>query len=283
MLFGAFPFDQHWRAALACLVILAGAIVSAVPRFWSWRLALVWAALLTVVMWLMLGGAGLAPTRADDWGGLPLTLILFAGSVTGGLPLAIMLALGRYSRLPVLRLLCVGFIEIFRGLPLLAVLFMASLMLPLVLGDGITIGKVARAMLAMTLFFAAYAAEIVRGGLQALPRGQTEAAQSVGLSYWQMMALVILPQALKLVAPALVNDIIRAFKNTSFVAVIGLFDLLGATRAAIEDPQWVRYALETYLFLILVYFLFCSSMSAYARWIERRIDVDSPATARAAP
>ena len=172
--------------------------------------------------------------------------------------------------MPVYSAVCIGFIEIFLGLPLLAVLFMASLMVPLFLGDGVVIDKFLRAQIGMVLFFAAYAVGFIRGGLQALSKGQYGAAEALGLGYFQTMGLVILPQALRVVVPALVNDIIRAFKNTSFVAIIGVFDLLGTTRAALQDPLWVRYSMESYLFLIGIYFTFCFSMSRYSLWVERR-------------
>ncbi|WP_119165548.1 amino acid ABC transporter permease [Algihabitans albus] len=274
MFFGAFPYEQHWRAAMASLLIILAFCVSAMPRFWSIHLAWLWTGTLAVALWLMLGGWGLTQLSTSDWGGLPLTLILSAGTVSLGLPLALLLALGRNSEMKAFRLVCIGTIELFRGLPLLAVLFMASLILPLFLGEGVTVDKFVRALVGMVLFFGAYAAEIVRGGLQALSKGQYEGARSLGLSYWPMMIKVILPQALRIVVPALVNDIIRAFKNTSFVAVIGLFDFLGATKASLEDPLWIRYALEAYLFIVLVYFAFCWAMSRYALWIERRIDTD---------
>ncbi|GMG85196.1 amino acid ABC transporter permease [Paralimibaculum aggregatum] len=273
MLFGAFPYSEHWRALLAMLLIVAGFVYSAFPRHWRARLAAIWLGLLALVLWLMLGGFGLRPLSTSDWGGLPLTLILFAGTVTFGMPLSLFLALGRESQLPAFRWICIGMIELFRGLPLLVVLFLASLLIPLFLGDGMTIDKFVRALVGMVLFFGAYASEIIRGGLQALPRGQYESARALGLTYWPMMITVILPQALRIVVPALVNDIIRAFKNTSFVAVIGLFDFLGATKAALEDPLWVRYSLEAYLFLIAVYFAFCWTMSRYASWVERRLDI----------
>ncbi len=279
MFFGAFPYEEHWRAALACLLIIAAFVVSALPRCWSPHLAWLWIATLALALWLMLGGAGLAELSTSDWGGLPLTLLLSAGTVSLGLPLALVLALGRNSTMPAVRLICIGTIELFRGLPLLAVLFMASLILPLFLGEGVTVDKFVRALVGMVLFFGAYAAEIVRGGLQALPKGQYEAAMSLGLPYWPMMITVILPQALRIVVPALVNDIIRAFKNTSFVAVIGLFDFLGATKASLQDPLWVRHTLEAYLFIMAVYFAFCWAMSRYALWIERRIDTDRPSHA----
>lgn len=274
MFFGAFPYDEHWRAALASLIIVLAFCVSAIPRLWSIHLVWIWLVALGVAMWLMLGGAGLRTLSTSDWGGLPLTLLLSAGTVSLGLPLSLLLALGRDSDMKAFRLVCIGTIELFRGMPLLVVLFMASLILPLFLGEGVTIDKFVRALVGMVLFFGAYAAEIVRGGLQALSKGQYEGARALGLSYWPMMIKVILPQALRIVVPALVNDIIRAFKNTSFVAVIGLFDFLGATKASLEDPVWVRYALEAYLFIMLVYFLFCWAMSRYSLWIERRIDTD---------
>lgn len=273
MFFGAFPYEEHWRALIAMVLIVGGFVWSAFPQNWQPRLCFVWMGVLALVLWLMLGGAGLKTLSTSDWGGLPLTLILFSGTVVLGLPLSLLLALGRESSMQAFRWVSIITAELFRGLPLLVVLFLASLLVPLFLGDGVSIDKVVRALIGMVLFFAAYASEIIRGGLQALPTGQYEGARALGLRYWPMMATVILPQALRIVVPALVNDIIRAFKNTSFVAVIGLFDLLGATKAALEDPEWVRYSLEAYLFLILVYFVFCWTMSRYALWIERRIDV----------
>lgn len=278
MLFGAFPYAEHWRAGLAAVLIVLAAGVSAMPRFWTLRLAAVWAVVGTLVLWLMLGGLGLKSLSTSDWGGLPLTLMLFAGTFTLGLPLSLMLALGRQSHMPAFRVVCIGVIEVFRGLPLLVVLFMASLMLPLFLGDTISIDKFLRAQIGMVIFFAAYAAEIIRGGLQAIPAGQYEGAKALGLGYWGMMIKVILPQALRIVVPALVNDIIRAFKNTSFVAVIGMFDFLGATRASLEDPVWVKYSVESYLFIIFVYFCFCMTMSRYSIWVEHRINTDRTAS-----
>jgi len=274
MLFGAFPYSEHWRAVLACLSIIAATCVSAMPRFWSLRLVPLWMVASLLVSYLMLGGFGLRPLSTNDWGGLPLTLILFAGTLVLGFPLSLGLALGRQSHMPVFRHVSVGIIEIFRGLPLLVVLFTASLMLPLFLGDAVSIDKFVRAQVGMALFFAAYAAEVVRGGLQSLPKGQYEGAKALGLGYWPMMITVILPQALRAVAPALTNDVIRAFKNTSFVAVIGLFDFLGATRASLRDPDWAKFSTESYIFIMLVYFAICMTMSRYSLWLEKRIGKD---------
>lgn len=270
MLFGTFPYDEHWRGVLVIAIVVALAIISAFKRFWSYWLFVTWLAAIGVVLVLLLGGVfGLTPTGTHQWGGLPLTLLMFMGTVVGGMPLAVLLALGRRSSLPAIKALCIGFIEIVRGVPLITVLFMASLMFPLFMPEGVTINKFLRAQIGMILFFAAYAAEIVRGGLQAISRGQYEAADAVGLSYWQKTNRIILPQALRIVLPALMNDVIRAFKNTTFVSIIGLFDVLGATSTALEDPLWVLYALEAYAFIFALYFVFCFSMSKYSEHIER--------------
>ncbi|MDH5536814.1 MAG: amino acid ABC transporter permease [Betaproteobacteria bacterium] len=272
ILFGTYPYEEHWRATIAMAIIIALAIVSAFERFWSYALFAAWVAVLGVAMTLMFGGVfGLASVGTHQWGGLPLTLLIFIGTVVGGLPLAVLLALGRRSELPVVKALCVGVIEITRGVPLITVLFMASLMLPLFMPEGVTIDKLLRAQLGMIIFFAAYAAEIVRGGLQAIPFGQTEAANAIGLNYWQRTRRIILPQALRIVIPPLMNDIIRAFKNTTFVSIVGLFDVLGATSAAIQDPEWVLFAPEAYLFIFALYFVFCFTMSKYSESVERKL------------
>jgi general L-amino acid transport system permease protein len=272
ILFGTYPYEEHWRATIAMAIIIVLAIISAFERFWSYRLFAVWVLALGAVLTIMFGGVlGLTPVGTHQWGGLPLTLVIFIGTVVGGLPAAILLALGRRSELPVVKALCVGIIEITRGVPLITVLFMASLMLPLFMPEGVTIDKLLRAQLGMIIFFAAYAAEIVRGGLQAIPYGQTEAANAIGLTYWQRTRRIILPQALRIVIPPLMSDIIRAFKNTTFVSIVGLFDVLGATSAAIQDPEWVLYAPEAYLFVFALYFVFCFSMSKYSESIERKL------------
>ncbi len=273
MLFGTFPYDEHWRGVLAIALIVSMAVVSAFKRFWSYRLFAAWFGVTGAVLVLLLGGwFGLTPTGTHQWGGLPLTLLMFVGTVVGGMPLAVFLALGRRSDLPAIKAICIGFIEIVRGVPLITVLFMASLMFPLFMPEGVTIDKYVRAQVGMILFFAAYAAEIVRGGLQAIPRGQYEAADAIGLSYWQKTKRIVLPQALRIVLPALMNDIIRAFKNTTFVSIIGLFDVLGATSTALEDPLWVLYALEAYAFIFVLYFVFCFTMSKYSEHLERDLN-----------
>jgi general L-amino acid transport system permease protein len=269
MLFGTFPYEEHWRGVLVILLIVGTAALSVFKRFWSYWLFFVWLGLTGILLVLLLGGVfGLAETGTHQWGGLPLTLFMFVGTVVGGMPLAIVLALGRTSSLPAVKSLCLAFTEIVRGVPLITVLFMASLMFPLFMPEGLTINKFLRAQIGMILFFGAYAAEIVRGGLQAIERGQYEAADSIGLDYWQKTKRIILPQALRVVLPALMNDIIRAFKNTTFVSIIGLFDVLGATATALEDPLWVLYALEAYVFIFVIYLVFCYAMSKYSERVE---------------
>lgn len=270
ILFGTYPFDQQWRGVLVVGIILSLTLASTFRRFWSHALIIAWAAGICAVFILQLGGIfGLEHIPTSLWGGLPLTLMLFVGTVAIGSPLAIVLALGRRSEMPIIKALSVAYIEIVRGIPLVNVLFMASLMFPLFMPESITLDKLVRAQMGMIIFYAAYTAEAVRGGLQAIPRGQYEAADALGVSYWQRTRKIVLPQALRIVIAPLVNDVIRAFKNTSVLTIIGLFDILGGTMAALEDPSWSRYYLEAYIFIALLYFSFCFSMSKYSQRLER--------------
>lgn len=274
MLFGTFPYDQHWRGLVVIGLVFGMAIISTIRRLWSFWLVFAWVVAMIAVYTLLLGGVfGLPSIGTNRWGGLPLTLVLFVGTIVGGIPAGILLALGRRSSLPGISALCIGFIEIVRGLPLVTVLFMASLMFPLFLPDGVTVDRFLRAQVAMMLFFSAYAAEVFRGGLQAMPRGQYEAAATIGLNYWQQTTRIILPQVTRIVLPSLMNEIIRAFKNTTFVGIIGLFDVLRSTSAAIQDPLWVRYKIEAYLFICLLYFVICFAMSKYSERLERDMSV----------
>lgn len=272
ILFGTYPYDEQWRPLIAVVLIIGLAILSGFRRFWSRSLLWAWLLSVPVVIVLMLGGVfALTPTGTHLWGGLPVTLLISLVAVVFGLPGAVLLALGRQSGLPAIRAICILVTEITRGLPLLVVLFMATIMLPMFLPPELRIDKFVSAQIAMAIYFSAYAAEIVRGGLQAVPRGQYEAAEAAGLSYGQRMRKVILPQGLRIVIPALVNDIIRAFKNTTFVSILGMFDILGATNAATQDPAWVKYAPEAYLFVFLMYFVFCFSMSKYSASLEQHL------------
>ena len=270
ILFGRFPYEEDWRPLLVVVIFVGLILASCDRKLWGRRLAVLWVAGLTLVGVLMSGGIlGLTEVETSLWNGLPLTLVLAVVGVAFAFPLAILLALGRRSRLPAVRAICVGYIELVRGVPLITVLFMASVMLPLFLPSGMTIDKLLRAQLAFILFAAAYLAEIVRGGLQAIPRGQYEAANSLGLGYWQRTRLIVLPQALAMVIPPLVNNFIGAFKNTSLVLIIGLFDLLGTANAALTDASWRGFYLEAYVFIAVVYWTFCFFMSRYSQMLER--------------
>jgi general L-amino acid transport system permease protein len=269
ILFGTYPFDQHWRPAAATVVLLALWLASALRRFWKPSLALVWIGGLAVIGVLMWGGVlGLPYVENERWGGLILTLLLATFGMAGAFPLAIFLALGRRSTLPVLRALCVAYIELIRGVPLISLLFMASVMLPLFLPEGVTIDKLLRAQIALVLFAAAYLAEVIRGGLQAIPRAQYEMADALGFNTAQKYAYVILPQALRISVPPLVNTFIGLFKDTSLVVIIGLFDLLAAVKVGLNEPAWSGFGVEAYVFAALVYFVFCYAMSRYSRTLE---------------
>ncbi|MDD7997811.1 amino acid ABC transporter permease [Kosakonia radicincitans] len=274
ILFGLYPYDEQWRAALAMLVWFITIGISLSPMCWHsrllWPLWLVSIALMPV---LMSGGLfGLKAVPSSDWGGLPLTLLLFSGTVIIGMPVSVILALGRRSPLPFLRGLSVIFIEGLRGVPLITILFVAVNVFPLFLPAGMEVNKLLRVIIGIALFFACYQAEVIRGGLQAVPRGQYEAAAVLNLGYWHTTTKIVLPQALRICLPAVTNHIIAAMKNSSFVIIIGLFDVLTATTAAMQDPQWRRYYIETYVFIASLYLVFGFLLSRYAVWVEKRID-----------
>lgn len=275
MLFGIYPFDEQWRPLLATVLFIAALAVSGIPRLWGRSLLFAWAVLLPVLFWLMAGGAfGLTAVPTSQWGGLPLSFMLTFVGLVCALPLGILLALARLSKLPAIRILAITFIELVRGVPLISILFMASVMLPLFMPEGVTIDKLLRAQVAIVLFAAAYIAEIVRAGLQALPRGQTEAAQALGLHYWQYTVMVTVPQALKMVIPPLVSLFIGFFQDTTLVTIVGLLDFLNTVRTALRDPNWQGIAvLEGYVFAAVVYFVFSALMGAYSRFLEKRFRV----------
>jgi general L-amino acid transport system permease protein len=271
ILFGTYPFDQHWRPAIATILLVLLWGFSLVRAFWRWWIALVWLGGLALIGVLMWGGIlGMRYVENERWGGLILTLLLTTFGIAAAFPLSILLALGRRSGMPVIRALCVGYIELVRGVPLISLLFMASVMLPLFLPSGLTIDKLLRAQIALILFAAAYLAEVVRGGLQAIPKNQYEMADALGLSYWQKTLYVVLPQALRIAVPPLVNTFIGLFKDTSLVLIIGLFDLLSTIKVSLTDPAWSGFGVEAYVFASLVYFFFCLAMSLYSRRLEHR-------------
>jgi general L-amino acid transport system permease protein len=274
ILFGRYPFDEQWRPAIVVLLFIGLYVVSAMRRFWRKELVLIWIATLTVIGILMWGGIfGLSEVSEDYWGGLPITLILATFGLAFAFPLAVLVALGRRStKLPAVKMLCVLYVELIRGVPLIALLFMASVMFPLFMPAGVNIDKLLRAQVAIILFAGAYLAEVVRGGLQALPKGQAEAADALGLGYWKKTGLIILPQALRLVIPPLVNTFIGFFKDTSLVLIIGLFDLLTMGKVALSDPPWQSFSTEVYIGLAIIYIAFCFAMSKYSRSLERGLN-----------
>ncbi len=284
ILFGFYPYDAQWRPALAVLCFVALFGLSIAPRFWRPSLILLWIAVLAAVGVLMWGGVfGLSFVAADQWGGLPITLILATFGLAAAFPLAILVALARRAEgLPVIRMLAIAYVELIRGVPLISLLFMASVMLPLFLPTGWDIDKLLRAQLAFVLFAGAYLAEVVRAGLSALPLGQYEAAAALGLSYWQKTRLIVLPQALRHVIPMLFNTFIGFFKDTSLVLIIGIFDLMTTGRTATLEPAWQGFGNEVYLLLAAIYFAFCFTMAQISRTLERRLaaphrDIEEPA------
>ncbi len=271
ILFGLYPYDQQWRPSICVVLFIALFVVSASRRFWRKELLGVWMVTLAVIGGLMWGGfAGLPYVSQEQWGGLPITLILATFGLAFAFPLAVLVALGRRSRnLPAVKLLCVLYVELIRGVPLVSLLFMASVMFPLFMPVGLNPDKLLRAQIAIILFAGAYLAEVVRGGLQALPKGQFEAADALGLSYWKKTSFIVLPQALRLVIPPLVNTFIGFFKDTSLVLIIGIFDLLTSGKAAMTDPVWTGFSTEVYIVLAAIYFVFCFAMSRYSSGLER--------------
>lgn len=274
MLFGLYPYDEHWRLVVMMVIYLVTVVVSLMPRFWNLKLLVpLWIAAVVSIFVLMFGGVfGLPFVPSTDWGGLPLTIILFTGTVLIGLPVAVLLALGRRSPLPVAKGVSVVFIEALRGVPLITILFVAVNVFPLFLPAGVEVNKLLRIVVGIAIFFACYQAEVIRGGLQAIPKGQYEAAASLNLTYWQTTRRIILPQALRISLPAITNHIIAAMKNTSFVIIIGLFDILTATTAVMQDPLWRRYYVEAYLFVAAIYLFFGYALSRYARQVEKWIN-----------
>ena len=270
LLFGIYTFGERWRPALVCVWIIGLLAWSVRPASWTPRLAFVWVGSLIGVFWLMGGGSGLVAVPSALWGGLPVTLILTVMAIGLGFPLGVLLALGRRSPLPMLRIVCVVFIETVRALPLLSILFVASIMLPLFLPDRLLPDKFTRALVALTLFAACYFAEVVRGGLQAIPRGQFEAAESLGLPFWKKQRLVILPQAIRIVIPALANTVIVMIKNTSLVLVVGLFDIISSGKAALADPAWPSPTAEVYIFIGGIFFVISFGFARFADFLEQR-------------
>ncbi len=275
ILFGRYPYEEQWRPLIATAAMVGALVISCVRIFWKPWLGLMWLAVLALFFGLMFGGfAGMQQVTTDRWGGLPLTVLLATLSIVLAFPLAVVVALGRRSHMPAIKTVCVIYVELIRGVPLISVLFMASFMFPLFMPPGTSIDVLLRVLVGITLFAGAYMAEIVRGGLQAIPKGQQEAADTLGLSYWQTQRKIILPQALAMVVPGIMNNFIAIFKDTSLVTIVSLYELTGAMGLALNsDADWRPFKIEAYLFIAAIYFLFCFSMSRYSLWIEKRLSV----------
>jgi|TARA_B110000003_G_scaffold247312_1_gene258296 general L-amino acid transport system permease protein len=272
--YGLYPSEELWRINSMYFILLVCGIYILTPNLkykgWVGSFLLILFPILSVVMFS--GGFGLETVETRLWGGLFLTLVIAGVGIVLSLPIGVMLALGRRSKLPVVSLLSTIFIEIWRGVPLITVLFMASNMFPLFMPEGVNFDKLIRALIGVMFFSAAYLAEVVRGGLQAMPKGQYEAAQAMGLSYWRMMALVILPQSLKMVIPAIIGSFIAIFKDTTLVLVIGLFDFLGIIQFVGTNPDWLGFSHEGYVFAAAIFWIFCFGMSRYSQNLEKKLD-----------
>jgi general L-amino acid transport system permease protein len=276
-IYGFYPIDQYWRPnivfALGTALIIPLLIPSAPLKRTN---AVLFFIVFPVISYYLLAGGvlGLRPVPTEQWGGLLVTLIISLVGIFCSIPIGILLALGRQSQLPIIKTLCVMFIELWRAVPLITVLFMASIMLPLFMPTGTTVDKLLRALVGVTLFSSAYLAETVLGGLHALPRGQYEAAAALGLGYWKRTWFIILPQALRHVIPGIVNNFIALFKDTSLVSIVGIFDLLNTVQAASSDINWASpsQAVTGYVFAAAMFWIFCFAMSRYSLWMERRLD-----------
>jgi general L-amino acid transport system permease protein len=276
ILFGFFPYDQQWRPLIAMLILFGLLFYSRNRNHWTKHLIYAWIIGLVLMGLLMRGGLfGLSSVEATQWGGLPLTLLLSVFGLTAAYPLGVILALGRQSKMPAIKWMSIIYIELIRGVPLISLLFMGSFIFPLFLPEGVNFPTILRALVAIIIFTAAYIAEVVRGGLQGMERGQYEAAESIGLNYFLTMRLIILPQALKIVIPPTVQQLISAFKDTSLVVIIALFDLLKTSQTVLSNPEWMGFSREAYIFVAILYFLGCFSMANYSRKLEKELSTEN--------
>jgi len=272
--YGMYPNDQIWRIDLAFIIFF---FVIGAYFFVNTKIKKILFIFLTIIfpflaIFLFHGGLfGLEEVETRVWGGLFLTLFISVFSIIFCFPIGVLLAMGRRSKLPVIRYFSIGFIELWRGVPLITVLFMAAVMFPVFLPSGTNLDKLVRVIIAITLFESAYIAEVIRGGLQAIPKGQYDAANSLGMGYWKSHILIILPQALKIVIPGVANTFIALFKDTPLILVVGLMELLGMVNMAKTNPAWLGLATEGYVFAAIVYFIFCFAMSRYSLRLEKQL------------
>ena len=267
IIFGVYPREHIFRPILGLLLLVCGWVHLTNKKNWN-KFIFLKLFFIILVYVLLLVGVGKHEVPTSKLGGLPLTLLLSSIGVLVSYPLGILLALGRTSNIVTFKWPCTVFIEIIRGVPLISVLFMASVMIPLFLPQGLNFDKVLRAQLAIIFFSSAYFAEVVRGGLNSIPKGQWEAGSSLGLSYYQIVVNIVLPQALVKVIPPTINTIIGMFKDTSLVIVIALFDLMGTTKASMTDSLWLGFSLEAYFLCAVIYYIICSRMGAFSRKVE---------------
>lgn len=273
--FGLYPFEEHWRSMLACAVMIVTMIASCISWFWTARrLSILWLVGFATFYFLMQGGVfGLSTVTPERWGGLALTIFIFAAVSILGMPLSILLALGRRSKLPVIAKLVGLFIDFFRSLPLLTILFTAAVITPFVLPGWLQGDKLYRVIVGFAIFFACYQAENIRAGLQAIPSGQDEAGMTLGLSYWQRVTRILLPQAFRNSLPSIVNQFVITFKETSIVTIVGFFEILASGHAAYGTGEWTHYYIEVYVFIGLIYFIFVFSLSRYGAYLEKKLRV----------
>lgn len=275
ILFGLFPFDEHWRSTLACVVMIATIVASCFQWFWTAKkLSALWISGFGVFYILMHGGVlGLTEVTPERWGGLALTIFIFAAVSIIGMPLSILLALGRRSKLPVVARMVGLFIDFFRSLPLLTILFTAAVITPFVLPGWLQGDKLYRVIFGFAIFFACYQAENIRAGLQAIPAGQDEAGLTLGLKYWQRVTRIQLPQAFRNSLPSIVNQFVITFKETSIVTIVGFFEILASGHAAYGTGKWTPHYVEVYVFIGLIYFIFVFSLSRYGAYLENKLRV----------
>ena len=273
LIYGFYPEASYWRAILAFVLLLVALFYGLYDKAPGRRYGLWFVCAYPFIAYgLLYGGfAGLEYVESSKWGGLLLTLAMGVTGIAFSIPFGILLALGRRSELPVISLLCTAFIEFIRGVPLVTLLFFGNVMLPLFLPEGMNIDNYVRVVVAVCFFASAYMAEVIRGGLQAIPAGQYEAASALGLSYWQTTGLIIMPQALRISIPGIVNTSIGLYKDTTLVSLVGLFDLLGMARAIGADAKWAALEIELYVFIAVIFFVSCFAMSRYSLWLEQRL------------
>ena len=271
-MYGFYPREEVWRVNLSYMMLVVAVVPLLFDKFPFRKHFLKFTYVFPVIAFFLLnGGLGLESVSTNKWGGLLVTLVLGCTGIALAFPLGIVLALGRRSNLPVISMMCTLFIEFIRGVPLITLLFFGMVMLPLFLPEGVNMDGLARVLVAVTLFQSAYMAEVIRGGLQAIPQGQYEAARSIGLSYWQMNMKIVLPQAIRISIPSIVNTSIGLFKDTTLVIIVGLLDLLGIGRGALADTTWLGLAYEVYFFVSLVFFIFTFAMSRYSLYLEKKL------------